>query len=402
MRLSRRFLLGWIVLFAAQNLHSTEIVFLKLLKEKTTLAMATVADTVSEPVMKPRSALARWFEYDPRLETGERKNFNILPLFVSSPERGTGLGVKFAEEALWEKKDILSAQAVQTVKNKSSYNIKYEFSPDSQGKLPTEISISYENYERFYYGIGNTTNKDDESTYTPELVDVHLPFLYALTSSLNLGLFLDYENWRITQTDNRGILPRDLPQMVGKDGARLFTSGLLLRWDSRDSKTDPSQGIYLEGVYEYSKKLFGSDTDFTRGTLDARIFKSLNGDDRHVLAFRIFGDYKAGDVPFYKLPELGGVFFNRGLIEGRYRDNVALCANLEYRLKIYQRLHWAFFVDAGNVHNSLSAIEYSHVQLTGGTGMRYYVPPGNLLMARIDGGYSTEGFHVYLTFDQPF
>jgi hypothetical protein len=34
--------------------------------------------------------------------------------------------------------------------------------------------------------------------------------------------------------------------------------------------------------------------------------------------------------------------------------------------------------------------------------MRYYVPPGNLLLARVDGGLSREGFQVYLTFDQPF
>ena len=100
--------------------------------------------------------------------------------------------------------------------------------------------------------------------------------------------------------------------------------------------------------------------------------------------------------------ELGGIFFNRGLIEGRFRDNLAMTGNLEYRLKIYNRLHWAFFVDMGNVFPRWKAIGPARAKVTGGTGMRYYVPPGDLLLARVDGGYSTEGFEVYLTFDHPF
>lgn len=102
------------------------------------------------------------------------------------------------------------------------------------------------------------------------------------------------------------------------------------------------------------------------------------------------------------LPELGELYFNRGLIEGRFRDTVSLSGNWEYRLKIYNLLHWAFFVDAGSVHHRIRGISANHIKVTGGSGMRYYVPPGNLLLARVDGGYSTEGFQVYLTFDHPF
>ena len=79
-----------------------------------------------------------------------------------------------------------------------------------------------------------------------------------------------------------------------------------------------------------------------------------------------------------------------------------MTGNWEYRFKIYQRLHWAFFVDAGNVYRQFHAMNFEQIKVTGGTGMRYYVPPGNLVLARVDGGYSTEGFLVYLTFDHPF
>jgi outer membrane protein assembly factor BamA len=161
--------------------------------------------------------------------------------------------------------------------------------------------------------------------------------------------------------------------------------------------------LFFEGKKEYSKKLLGSETDFNRTTFETRGFCPIFPEsEHHVLALRLFMDYKNGDVPFYHLPDLGGIFFNRGLIEGRFRDDLSLKGNLEYRLKIYNRLHWAFFLDAGNVWHEFRDLTFRHTKTTGGTGMRYYVPPGNLLLARVDGGFSSEGFQIYLTFDQPF
>lgn len=370
--------------------------------KKTGETVENVAKTIVEPILNPKAAVSRWFDYDPRLETGEKKNFNILPLFVSSPERGIGFGIKFAQKSLLNKNDLVHLQAIQTLKSKSAYRIKYLFPPDFFRKIGAEFEMGYENYGRFYYGLGNQTQKENESEYVPEFFDVKLPLLYGLSENISLGLFLNYENWKIIETGETGILRQELPSLTGKDGNRLYTSGFLVRWDSRNSKTDPSKGLFLEGNVEYSKKLFGSESDFTRYTLETRAFRSVFNREHHVFGVRLFMDYKNRDVPFYKLPELGGIFFNRGLIEGRFRDNLAVCGNWEYRLKIYQRLHWAFFVDAGNVFDEFRHIGFNRTKVTGGTGMRYYVPPGNLLLARIDGGYSTEGFQIYLTFDQPF
>ncbi|OGR83189.1 MAG: hypothetical protein A2901_06605 [Elusimicrobia bacterium RIFCSPLOWO2_01_FULL_54_10] len=226
--------------------------------------------------------------------------------------------------------------------------------------------------------------------------------MLGITNEISLGVKLNYENWNIQSFGTQGILPADLPTLIGKDGSRLYTTSLLFRWDKRDSKTDPTQGGLLQAEYEYSKKFTGSETDFKRTTVEGRAFLPLFWKESHVVAARIYMDYKKGDVPFYHLPELGGIFFNRGLIEGRFRDNLAVCGNWEYRFRIYQRLHWAFFVDGGNVFNDFKSVRFSKAKYTGGMGMRYYVPPGNLLLARVDGGYSTEGFLLYLTFDHPF
>ena len=374
--------------------------------EKTGQAIGSVAQKIAEPIRDPKAAISTWFDFNPRIESGEKTDYNVLPLFVSSPERGQGFGVKYAQASLLKRNDVLRIQAIQTLKNKSGYELRYELPPNLVSVLSRfggEFEIAYENYAQFYYGIGNETKKEDESQFTPEFFTLKVPLLFGITERVSAGVSLNYENWSMTETGTSGILPKDLPNLIGKNGSKLYTSGFLLRWDSRNSKTDPSKGLLLEGDMEYSKRLFGSETDFTRATFETRGFYPLfPGNERHVFGVRFFLDYTNGDVPFYHLPQLGGIFFNRGLIEGRFRDSLSLTGNWEYRLKIYNRLHWAFFVDAGNVFHEFKETTFRDTKITGGTGMRYYVPPGDLLLARIDGGLSTEGFQVYLTFDQPF
>lgn len=372
--------------------------------EKTGNAVEKAAQTVIEPITDPKAAFSRWFDFDPRIQSGERTNFNILPLFVSSPERGVGFGVKAAREGLFKKGDLVNAQIIHTAKNKDAYHFKYEFPANrfTFNRLGGEFEAGFENYTQFYYGMGNRARKEDESDFLPELTTVRLPLYYQITPKFSAGLGFNFENWKVTETGKTGILPLELPGLIGKDQSRLYTTSARLRWDSRDSKTNPATGQFFEGEFEYSKKLLGSETDFRRGTLEARTFMPLNRRKNHILGLRLFMDYKAGDVPFYHLPQLGGVFFTRGLIEGRFRDNLSICGNVEYRFQIHQRMHWAFFMDGGNVYRGLMAVTPDRTKFTGGTGMRYYVPPGNLILARVDGGYSTEGFLIYLTFDHPF
>ncbi len=370
--------------------------------KKTGAVIGNAGGVLSEPIRNPRAAVRRWFDYDPRIESGEKKNFNILPLIVSSPERGFGFGLKFAEASFWRKSDVVRVQAVQTLKNKSSFEIKYELPPEMFAQAGGEILVSYENYTRFYYGVGNRTSADNKSEYTPEFLEFKLPLLFAVRDKLHLGLTLNYQNWKMVETGTSGTLRRDLPNLFGADTSRLWTTGLLLRWDDRDSRSDPTHGHYLETGFEYTDQLASPKQDYQRATVEYRFFHPLAPRSRQIIAARFYMNYKKGNTPFYVLPELGGIYFNRGLIEGRFRDTLSICGNLEYRLKIYKRLHWAFFVDAGNVYSNFSAVTPAYTKFTGGTGMRYYVPPGNLLLVRIDGGYSAEDFLVYLTFDHPF
>ncbi|MBI3012079.1 MAG: hypothetical protein HYY63_00460 [Elusimicrobia bacterium] len=100
------------------------------LLRKTKERVGGVTKKLAEPITDPKAAFSYWFDFDPRIERGEKKNRNILPLIVSSPERGFGLGLKYAQESLWNKKDVVRVQMIQTLKSKSSYQLKYQFPPN--------------------------------------------------------------------------------------------------------------------------------------------------------------------------------------------------------------------------------------------------------------------------------
>ncbi len=365
-------------------------------------AVTLVTEKISEPIRDPKAAVSTWFDYNPLIESGEKKNINILPLFVTSPERGQGVGIEFAQESVLKKQDLLRFHIVHTLKNRSSFELFAEPPPKTFANCGVELHLAYENYTRFYYGMGNASQEEDKSTFDPQYFDIRVPVLYRWTNEWSLGLSFNYQNWKITDIQMPSLLNNQTPSLFGTIGTRLYSTSILARWDTRNHRQDPSRGSYLEGKYEYSKKVWGSEADYNRAAAEFRHFFQLFSMQNHVFAIHLQMDYKSGDVPFYLLPELGGIYFNRGLIEGRFRDSLLLAGNWEYRFKIYQRLHWAFFVDAGNVYPQYRSFQISHIKITGGTGMRYYVPPGNLLLARIDAGISSEGTLIYLTFDHPF
>ena len=136
----------------------------KTLINKTSEATGKLSQKIAEPVRNPMAAFSTWFDFNPRVESGEKKNYNILPLFVSSPERGQGFGIKYAQMSLINRRDVIRMQAIQTLKGKSSYHLKYEFPPDVFG---VEIEATYQDFGRFYYGVGGQTLEEDESEYTP-------------------------------------------------------------------------------------------------------------------------------------------------------------------------------------------------------------------------------------------
>jgi outer membrane translocation and assembly module TamA len=105
-------------------------------------------------------------------------------------------------------------------------------------------------------------------------------------------------------------------------------------------------------------------------------------------------------VPFYLQPTLGGPDDNRGFRRYRFYDENVIRLNAEYRWEVTSGFNLAAFGDAGKVFNNPGQISLSNLESSVGFGLRFTTY--KRLLARIDTGFSNEGFQVWFQLRYPF
>ena len=176
-----------------------------------------------------------------------------------------------------------------------------------------------------------------------------------------------------------------------------FISGLTLSftYNEMTNRTDPNQ-FFVNTTFDVagnSVSLFGKEqstnqpetflgleyAQYAKADIDARFHLNFGKNREHTLATRLFAGYglaygNSEVIPFVKQYFSGGpysvrAFRIRSLGPGTYNDdsgtsddgsfvdqtgNIRLETNVEYRFPIYSFFKGAFFVDAGNVWNSVA------------------------------------------------
>jgi outer membrane protein assembly complex protein YaeT len=166
-----------------------------------------------------------------------------------------------------------------------------------------------------------------------------------------------------------------------------------------DDLLEPTRGTWFEVALEPSSRAIGSDVDYLRGSVDARVFHPL-GTGVVAAARALFGTIDAfgstsvSELPVTKLFYAGGSSTVRGYdyqrlgptnIEGEPVGGASLLvASLELRFPILGDLRGIVFTDAGQV--SLDAWDWrpADLQYAVGPGLRYATPLGPI---RLDVGF---------------
>lgn len=163
----------------------------------------------------------------------------------------------------------------------------------------------------------------------------------------------------------------------------------------RGLSLDAEHGVYAAASVQRHQPLGGPDSlGYNRYEVDLQQFVPL----RHgfqVLALRQFVSIADGDVPFYKMPTLGGGRSLRGFDTFRFRDRNAALLNAEFRWNVWVRLDMALFLDAGYAFEGVDEIQLEDAELGYGVGFRYLTSKGNVA-ARADIAYSRQGPRLYL------
>ncbi|NBB90574.1 MAG: BamA/TamA family outer membrane protein [Spirochaetes bacterium] len=249
-----------------------------------------------------------------------------------------------------------------------------------------------------FYGIGPDAELDDEEVYTSFTMDAEVAFLFRLYPQLYAGPAVNWIYQDVLETEDGGIL--DTRDITGNERIRTVGAGARIDWDTREPQLYPFSGRLLSVSTIGYPGGIASHAGYTIASLDYRRF--FNPWGRHVIALQGKIDWALGDTPVHYLPYLGGSSAMRGYPEGRYRDDIAVQGQLEYRFPIVWRFGGVVFGAAGQVAPSIGELEAAGLPLAGGLGLRFALNTEENINLRIDFAVTREGTGFYVNLREAF
>ncbi|HWP67586.1 MAG TPA: BamA/TamA family outer membrane protein, partial [Candidatus Limnocylindria bacterium] len=286
---------------------------------------------------------------------------------------------------------------------------------------------------RRFFGLGDDTDEDDETSYTDEHAHLGVGLDLAVPDPgddlvFGVGTRVEWHNLGPGHVDDAGQTARAFPALF--EASDRYVLGWLsteLRWDTRDSQLLPYRG------YDVGARVDAApfQTDWQAGaifSLFASGFVPVPGlfhsggtgtSEEHpptdTVALHLETATTAGYLPFYALPSFGGADRGRGYIEGRFRDRSLWAGTVEYRFWVVprgfalspwtpelrvERLGLALFYDVGAVGDRWWDLARSTPRQSAGIGFRATLERSAPF--RVDVGFSEEGAEVNAGFGLSF
>ncbi len=266
--------------------------------------------------------------------------------------------------------------------------------------LDRPATLSADTTGTSFFKIGHEADTD----FTQDYVEAGIGFTHYLSREITGRIGLEYSQYRV-QYPTSTINFRNLALPIG------------ITWDKRNSKTDATQGFYVDAEAAPFLGFGASDSGF-RFNLDARAYRSFGEDDRITLAARLQAKTVMGgsidnlppDFLFYSGG--GGTVRGHSFQSLGYTSTVTgnrtggtgfIGASLEVRGKVTKTIGLVGFADFGQIASDglLAGVTQSHAGA--GFGLRYATGFGPIRLdigAPISGG--GKGAQVYVGIGQSF
>lgn len=322
-------------------------------------------------------------------DTGRKSSFLPLPVLAYSQETGAEFGGLSLYSFYTNRNDTLTrtsritGAATFTTKKQTNFQVKADiWSPRNKYHYTSEIR--YKNFPFNFYGIGNATLASNENPLSQKLFKLNGGIEKQFGESRYSGFNIAFENYQFTNIASGGIWNND-PQVFDKDGGKLIFLGFTQIYDSRNSNTYTTKGLFVKINYSYAPNIFGGD-NFTGGLLkmDFRNFNSIN----KKLSIGLNANFQSlngENNPFYLLPQLGSDEMMRAYYTGRFRDENLIAIQSEVRFRVHPRFGIVGFGGTGNVFKKRDFSLRDFKPNLGG-GFRYFFDIEKGLSVRMDYG----------------
>ena len=370
-----------------------------------------------------------------------------LPIVFHNADVGTGLGIALTDIDFRQqrRREFVGGFFSYTTEGQQSYVLRWRrwlnhMDVPEGGVLQEERSFlsaggGYrKTLTRRFFGIGPTTNEDDESSYTDEVGFLDLGLSHSMPGVLDdfvweLGLrgeghWLDHGRVGGHPSMESPDNDPSFAYLFGQ--AEEVALGWLsagLRYDTRDSQRNPYRGTAIGGAIDAALAQTDGEVGATYLIFADQVFpiwplfhdggsKDEENPPTDTLAFHFEGRSSSGHLPFFARPSLGGSEIQRGYIEGRWRDDAVWSAATEYRFWLLprgftvwrhirvERVGAAVFYELGGVGDNASALFHQSLIQSYGVSARIAVERAALF--RADFGFSKEGFNFSAGFGLSF
>ena len=220
-----------------------------------------------------------------------------------------------------------------------------------------------------FWGVSYAeSDNDTHGSYTSKRHMAWLRYSYAIARHTYVGVYGDYRYLSAAKCDSYTSL------ILGKEPMSISTAGfgINLAYDSRNSLTDPKQGIYLGAEYIYRPhQLSNLSQDLWQFTTQFNFYVSLwRG---ATLAYDLYGEFRPDNTPWLLRSQLGDECRMRGYYEGRYNGNNMISTQLELRQHIWDRLGCVAWGGCGTIFSTWQECNFREILPTYGIGLRWQV-----------------------------
>ena len=332
--------------------------------------------------------------------------YKLAPFFNYSPETrfGFGLGMVFN----WDYKNAaegtnssLAQSFLYFTQNRQiDWTSVFEIFTN-ENRFFISARIGYQKFPQYYYGVGNELSFEGRESFSFQQVYVDIKSRIKVKKGLYLGIDY-YINTNYDLEWQEGSLYENDSSLYGTQGYLISGLGPEVVFDNRDYPFNPTKGAFISASVLFFEDVLGSEFAYTYYQIDARKYFLINKKRRWVLAANLYGLFGKGDVPFNRLPALGGPQIMRGYYSGRFRDHNYIAAQVEWRMPLWRFIGLTAWAGTGQVADSFDQFSWTGFKPNLGVGLRLMIDKRSKLNVRADEGFGTNTSGFYLKINEAF
>lgn len=332
----------------------------------------------------------------------------FAPIAYYQPNTSFGFG--FGGQLLFKPKGAGPETRISSIPIGISYTLKNQvfFTSGYTVFFPEERwlfrgNLNYTDFPQTYYGVGNGTRDEDGIEITFQQLLIEPILLRQVLPDLFLGGGFRYNTYY-----NNELLEATESLPVGTSfqdslGSKSVGLEFAATYDNRDNIVNATRGVFAEFTQGVYGEVLGGTHAFRLSKLDLRTYGRLG--PRAVLGGQFYARHSTPGAPVQELSSLGGQDLLRGFPEFRFRDNLALFGQLEYRWQTWKSIGFVFYGGAGQVASSSSRLALDEMRYSVGTGLRVTIIPSENINLRVDYGVGfgrSNGTGIYLGLGEAF